>query len=52
MKLTEVLPAEAQGERGYLVGRAAYEAGRIQRDLVPVAIRSEEQGWGLAVADS
>jgi acetyl-CoA acyltransferase len=31
--------------------QAAYEAGRIQRDLVPVAIRNEEQGWGLAVAD-
>src|SRR6187549_2409222 len=31
--------------------QAAYEAGRIQRDLVPVAIRNQEQGWGLAVAD-
>src|SRR6187549_4262107 len=31
--------------------QAAYEAGRIQRDLVPVAIRNDEQGWGLAVAD-
>ncbi len=30
---------------------AAVEAGRIQRDLVPVAIRSEELGWGLATAD-
>jgi acetyl-CoA acyltransferase len=30
---------------------AAYESGRIQRDLVPVAIRSEELGWGLATAD-
>ena len=30
---------------------AAYEQGRIQRDLVPVAIRSEEQGWGLATRD-
>jgi acetyl-CoA acyltransferase len=30
---------------------AAYEAGRIQRDLVPVATRHAEQGWGLAVAD-
>jgi len=29
---------------------AAYEAGRIQPDLVPVAIRSE-QGWGLATQD-
>jgi acetyl-CoA acyltransferase len=31
--------------------QAAYEAGRIQRDLVPVAIRDRERGWGLAVAD-
>jgi acetyl-CoA acyltransferase len=31
--------------------QAAYEGGRIQRDLVPVAIRNQEQGWGLAVAD-
>jgi acetyl-CoA acyltransferase len=30
---------------------AAYQQGRIQRDLVPVAIRSEEQGWGLATKD-
>ncbi|MFI7589219.1 thiolase family protein [Spongisporangium articulatum] len=30
---------------------AAYEAGRIQKDLVPVAIRSEELGWGLATRD-
>jgi acetyl-CoA acyltransferase len=30
---------------------AAYQAGRIQRDLVPVAIRNQAQGWGLAVAD-
>ncbi|MCU1436917.1 MAG: fadA [Naasia sp.] len=29
---------------------AAYEAGHIQKDLVPVALRSE-QGWGLADAD-
>jgi acetyl-CoA acyltransferase len=30
---------------------AAYEAGRIQPDLVPVATRSAEQGWGLATTD-
>jgi acetyl-CoA acyltransferase len=30
---------------------AAYEAGRIQPDLVPVATRSAEQGWGLATVD-
>lgn len=29
---------------------AAYEAGRIQADLIPVAIRSES-GWGLATRD-
>ncbi|WP_448004874.1 thiolase family protein [Agromyces bauzanensis] len=29
---------------------AAYEAGKIQRDLVPVAIRTDE-GWGLATRD-
>ncbi|ABL82355.1 MULTISPECIES: thiolase family protein [unclassified Nocardioides] len=30
---------------------AAYDAGKIQPDLVPVAIRSEELGWGLATTD-
>jgi len=30
---------------------AAYAAGRIQTDLVPVAVRSAERGWGLATAD-
>lgn len=29
----------------------AYAAGRIQPDLVPVAIRSREQGYGLATVD-
>ncbi|WP_344296909.1 thiolase family protein [Agromyces neolithicus] len=29
---------------------AAYEAGKIQQDLVPVAIRTDE-GWGLATRD-
>ncbi|MCU1571171.1 MAG: fadA [Naasia sp.] len=29
---------------------AAYAAGKIQQDLVPVAVRSE-QGWGLATED-
>ena len=42
---------------GYLAVRffrrvaAAYAAGRIQLDLVPVAVRSAERGWGLATAD-
>jgi acetyl-CoA acyltransferase len=30
---------------------AAYEAGRIQRDLVPVATRDGDGAWGLATAD-
>ena len=30
---------------------AAYAAGRIQADLVPVALRSETLGWGLATTD-
>ena len=29
----------------------AYADGKIQPDLVPVAIRSAEKGWGLATAD-
>ena len=29
----------------------AYADGKIQPDLVPVATRSAEQGWGLATAD-
>jgi acetyl-CoA acyltransferase len=29
----------------------AYADGKIQPDLVPVAIRSAEQGWGLATRD-
>jgi acetyl-CoA acyltransferase len=30
---------------------AAYEAGKIQPDLVPVATRSADLGWGLASTD-
>ena len=30
---------------------AAYDAGLLQPDLVPVATRSEELGWGLATTD-
>jgi acetyl-CoA acyltransferase len=29
----------------------AYANGKLQPDLVPVAIRDEEQGWGLATVD-
>ncbi|QKE84629.1 thiolase family protein [Arthrobacter sp. NEB 688] len=30
---------------------AAYEAGKVQPDLVPVATRHAEKGWGLATTD-
>jgi len=30
---------------------AAYAAGEIQRDLIPVAVRSEELGYGIATID-
>src|ERR1700722_8339748 len=30
---------------------AAYAAGKIQPDLVPMAIRTKELGWGLATVD-
>ena len=30
---------------------AAYEKGKIQRDLIPVAVRSAELGWGVATVD-
>jgi acetyl-CoA acyltransferase len=29
----------------------AYADGKVQQDLVPVAVRSAEQGWGLATED-
>lgn len=29
----------------------AYEEGKIQRDLIPVATRSAELGWGIATVD-
>lgn len=29
----------------------AYQAGKIQRDLIPVAVRSAELGWGVATID-
>ncbi|GAA0902591.1 thiolase family protein [Virgisporangium aurantiacum] len=31
--------------------KAAYEAGKLQPDLVPVATRDPETGWGLATID-
>jgi len=30
---------------------AAYEAGKIQRDLIPTAARIPEMGWGIATVD-
>ena len=30
---------------------AAYAQGKIQRDLIPVAVRSAELGWGVATVD-
>ncbi len=42
--------ADRFGMRSQQKVAAAYAAGRIQPDLVPVAIRSES-GWGLATAD-
>ena len=30
---------------------AAYAAGKIQPNLIPVAVRSAEQGWGVATVD-
>ena len=30
---------------------AAYSAGKIQPNLIPVAVRSAEQGWGVATVD-
>src|SRR3546814_11030060 len=31
--------------------KAAYEAGKIQPDLVPVAVKDAEGAWGLATED-
>src|SRR6185312_16932848 len=31
--------------------KAAYEAGKLQPDLVSVAVRDPEAGWGLATTD-
>ena len=42
---------DAYAVRSQVKTAAAYDAGQIQPDLVPVAIRSAEAGWGLAVSD-
>jgi acetyl-CoA acyltransferase len=42
---------DAYAVRSQQKTQAAYDAGLIQPDLVPVATRSAEEGWGLAVSD-
>ncbi len=42
--------SDRYGMRSQQKVAAAYESGKIQPDLVPVAVRSA-QGWGLATAD-
>ncbi len=43
--------ADAFAVRSQAKLAAAYDAGLLQPDLVPVATRSAEQGWGLAMVD-
>ena len=43
--------ADAFAVRSQEKTAAAYAAGKIQPDLVPVATRSAELGWGLATTD-
>ncbi|HEU5031627.1 MAG TPA: thiolase family protein [Spirillospora sp.] len=43
--------ADAYAVRSQQKVAAAYAAGKVQPDLVPTAIRSAEQGWGLATED-
>ena len=43
--------ADAYAVASQAKAAAAYDAGKIQPDLVPVATRSAEQGWGLATTD-
>ncbi|HSX69140.1 thiolase family protein [Nocardioides sp.] len=43
--------ADAFAVRSQQKAAAAYEAGIIQPDLVPIATRSAEDGWGLATTD-
>ncbi len=43
--------ADAYAIRSQRKLAAAYEAGDIQADLVPVALRHADLGWGLATAD-
>ncbi|UZN05066.1 thiolase family protein [Cellulomonas sp. S1-8] len=43
--------ADAYGVASQEKYAAALASGRIEPDLVPVALRDPEQGWGLATAD-
>ncbi|MGI5208369.1 thiolase family protein [Spirillospora sp. CA-108201] len=43
--------ADAYAVRSQRKVAEAYAAGRIQPDLAPTAVRSAEQGWGLATED-
>lgn len=43
--------ADAYGVASQAKYAAALAAGRIEPDLVPVALRDPERGWGLATAD-
>lgn len=43
--------ADAYGVASQAKYAAALAAGKITPDLVPVAIRDPERGWGLAIAD-
>ncbi|MBX9244887.1 thiolase family protein [Actinotalea ferrariae] len=43
--------ADAYGVRSQERYAAALAAGRITPDLVPIAVRDPERGWGLATAD-
>ncbi|WP_315096292.1 thiolase family protein [uncultured Cellulomonas sp.] len=43
--------ADAYGAASQAKYAAALAAGKIDPDLVPVALRDPEQGWGLATAD-
>ncbi|MCY1140224.1 thiolase family protein [Actinoplanes sp. Pm04-4] len=43
--------ADRYGLNSQLKTAKAYADGKLQPDMVPVALRSAEQGWGLATAD-
>jgi acetyl-CoA acyltransferase len=43
--------ADAYAYNSQMKTAAAYAAGKLQRDLIPVATRSSELGWGIASVD-